>query len=285
MTFYHNYKSYCCEPNPPCPVPVEIDWTEFPAGIEVSALGAGVVCDENGSAVGMAFICKTVDEETQAVTSTETGYFDYRTGETTVPWTKPASHTIKPDTGEVMPLPGFQTIDTCMPVFVKLHGGQVQYFTIENGVITEVMSTNIGMNDLSSSVKTRDIDLEFYADGADLVITPADILAQLAGGVFAGTTLATDDATTVYLNSVQFTLAHEGDEDANGNVSSACDASGQYDDIGAPTNLEPGGSWGESEEALCDVAPFTFTLVAGSIARACVSVSVQRAKNGDAVAK
>lgn len=48
--------------------PLEIDWSTFPQGIEVSALDGACVMDAAGDIVGRVSMCKTVDEETGAVT-------------------------------------------------------------------------------------------------------------------------------------------------------------------------------------------------------------------------
>jgi len=86
------------------------------------------------------------------------------------------------------------------------------------------MSTTVGKNPANANICTRSTVIEFFADAGDLTVTNADLLAAMAGGTFDNG-LPADDAATVYLHAVDFTLGHLGDEATDGAfASTTCDA-------------------------------------------------------------
>lgn len=146
------------------------------------------------------------------------------------------------------------------------------------------MGTQIGQNTAVKNLVSRQQVCEIAADGADAVLTNADMLALLAGVTFDNG-LPADDAATVYLHSAEITLAHLGDETDTGFVSDACDAAVTDVDAAKTVNLEPGGSYELNGSQGTDIQPIEVTVVAGSVARVCFCVSVEVAKDGTAVPK
>lgn len=148
----------------------------------------------------------------------------------------------------------------------------------------DTMTTTIGKNTAEKNCIIRQINLEVAADGADEVITNSDLLAMLAGGTFDNG-MAADDAANVYIHSFQATLGHLGDEDGNGFVSNTCDAVVIDLDTKQTVNLEPGGEYSITKEPCSDIQGIELNVVTGSLVRICICVSLELAKNGDAIAK
>lgn len=134
----------------------------------------------------------------------------------------------------------------------------------------------------ANDVLTRQYDCEFI--GPD-PIDAAALMASIAGGTFDNG-MAVDDPATVYIHAVKPTLAHLGDELADGTVSTTCDANVTDVDTGKVVNLEPGGTAGAFEQSPgTDVQPFLIEPADGSVVRVCFCVSVKLNKAGEAVPK
>lgn len=152
--------------------------------------------------------------------------------------------------------------------------------------LTEIVDmSKVGKNPSENAVCTRPFVCEFPADGADVTLTEADIVASLAGALFPGTTLPADDAATVHLHEMTATLTHQGDEAEGGFVATNCQAVATDTETGKTKDLEPGGDFPLQVEPGVSVPPFSIVVTDGSNLVVCGSVSVQKAKDGTAIAK
>jgi len=168
------------------------------------------------------------------------------------------------------------------PVF--LVKGECTVFNPETKTYESIDMANVGQNPTTNSCETRPFVCEFPADGADVTVTAADVIATLAGATFPSGAAA-DDAASVYLHDVTMTLAHLGDEADGDFVSTTCDAMVTDDDTSKVTNLEPGGDYPLTQEPGNDVPAFTLVVAEGSNVKVCGTVSVKLDKSGEVVPK
>jgi hypothetical protein len=196
-------------------------------------------------------------------------------------------------------LTGFKTLvldpnrvydkDGCSPIFKcidlsNLSEGDCVTFDSSGGLIV-AGSNEVGVNPLNNSKEQYPFTCEFIADGADLVVTMADIIAAQAGGTFQPSGTASDSADA-YLNQIKVTLAPLGDEVGDPVVATtACDAVVAYTDTAKTYNMEPGGSFTHEVPLGVDVPPFEVTVADGSAIVLSGCLSIELDKSGVVVPK
>jgi len=168
------------------------------------------------------------------------------------------------------------------PVF--LVKGECMVFNPETKTYETIDMANVGQNPTTNSCETRPFVCEFPADGADVTVTAADVIATLAGATFPSGSPA-DDAASVHLHDITMTLAYLGDEADGDFVSTTCDATVTDDDTGKITNLEPGGDYSLTQAPGNSVPEFTLVVADGSNVKICGNVSIKLDKSGEVIAK
>ena len=148
-----------------------------------------------------------------------------------------------------------------------------------------LMSTKIGVNANAYTFETRQFTCELPADGADLTITNASVLAALAGATLQPSGSPADDAATVYLNDFELVLTNVNDEAAGGFVATTCQAVATDVETGKTKDIEPGGNYAFNSRPGVDVPEFSVLLTTGSNAVVCGEVSIRINKSAEVVPK
>lgn len=184
---------------------------------------------------------------------------------------------------------GCEVIDVSDPLcgqpvlFCEATPGIAYVFNPATFEIEEIDMAKVGKNPTENNTCVYPFQCEIIGDGTTAT-TPATIIAAQAGGVFPGTTLPADDAATVHLSQYEITLGHQGDE-AEGTAHDGCDAIYTATETSKEVNMEPGGSVGATVPAGVSVPDFSVVPSADSVIRVCGELTIQKAKDGTAIAK
>ena len=130
------------------------------------------------------------------------------------------------------------------------------------------MTGKIGRNVRNLANDTRPFVCEIYGGEDGVTITNKSLFSDHAAATFP-ISGANIDVNTSQLCSVEIALAGLGDETADGDVSTACDAEVTDIETGKTKNLEPGGNYSLEVEMGQSVPEFSVKVAPGAVVVVC----------------
>lgn len=177
----------------------------------------------------------------------------------------------------------------CQQVYINPEDCTLAAFNPLTNKLEEIctMSTKIGLNTTAFGNESRQFTCEIPAPvgGGPVVVTNADLVAALAGALFAPSGLPADDPATVYLHSMEGVLTGLNDEAAGGFISTTCQAVGTDVETGKTKDIEPGGNYELTTRPGNDIPAFSIEIAEGSNMVFCGEVSIKLDKSNVVVPK